>query len=513
MALWLSELLADPGLGAEVVAGGRGIDARGPIRWAHISELPDPTPWLEGGELLLTTGLGVKDSDQLQRRFVAGVCDRGVVALGFAMGVSLDAVPAGMLAACDELGLPLFTIPYEIPFIAISRRVAHHAFEQHYATLRRAVDLHRQVLASVIGEHGLGGVLRTVGATMPGIALVAFDFTGLELARADPDAVADDVSATELWNALPRSRGHATVAFGRRALTSSSVLLGEQLEAVVVAVSDEPLLEHEQLLFEQGVAGVSLEIARHRSVRDANRSRVDELLEEVASGRGSTAVVERTLHRLGAKPLTSYRVLAIRRTSGPAATRDALCTLVEDALAELGRPVVGHLDGAVCALVADPTDAAELVLAAAERRGWSDVRIGRSRIKTEADALRPALREANVAMRLSSSAPVRDVDQLGLPGLLAGIRDDLGAADFVTQVLGPVVDHDRREAGHLVATLQAYLDHGCRPGPAAEQLCIHRHTLTYRLQRIRELTGRDPRAGEHLVEFGLALALLDRDVP
>jgi hypothetical protein len=50
VALWLSTLLDDPGLGLEVVAGWAGIDARGPIRWAHISDTPDPTPWLEGGE-------------------------------------------------------------------------------------------------------------------------------------------------------------------------------------------------------------------------------------------------------------------------------------------------------------------------------------------------------------------------------------------------------------------------------------------------------------------------------
>jgi hypothetical protein len=92
MPLWLSELLHDPSLGAELVAGHAGVDRRGPIRWAHISELPDPTPWLEGGELLLTTGLGVKDSPRLQERFVAGVAARGVVALGFAIGVSLEQV-------------------------------------------------------------------------------------------------------------------------------------------------------------------------------------------------------------------------------------------------------------------------------------------------------------------------------------------------------------------------------------------------------------------------------------
>jgi PucR family transcriptional regulator, purine catabolism regulatory protein len=508
--LWLSELLDDPGLGAEVVAGRTGVDQRGPIRWAHISELPDPTPWLEGGELLLTTGLGVKDSPELQRRFVAGVADRGVVALGFAMGVTLDAVPEAMLAACDEHDLPLFTMPYEIPFIAVSRRVAHHSFEEHYATLRSAIALHRQVLATVTADGGIPGVLATVARAMPGVALVTLDFSGRELARADESGVATDLDASRLWEALPHDRARATVTLDGRTLVSSSVLLGRHLEAVVVAVAPRPLLEHEELLFEQGVAGVNLELARHRSVRDAQRGRVDELLEEVASGRTTSAMVARAFTRLGAKPLETYRVLAVRR---PAGDDHALCALVEDALVDLGPPLVGRLDGIVHAVVGDRDDAAERIVAAGMRRGWPDLRVGRSRSKTELDALRAALREAGVALHLEGASPIRDVDSLGLSGLLAGIRDDLGAADFVGQVLGPVLEHDAREDGALIATLQAYIAHGCRPGPAADQLCVHRHTLAYRLDRVRDLTGRDPRSGDHLVEFGLALELLERPAP
>jgi PucR family transcriptional regulator, purine catabolism regulatory protein len=133
--------------------------------------------------------------------------------------------------------------------------------------------------------------------------------------------------------------------------------------------------------------------------------------------------------------------------------------------------------------------------------------VGRSRSKTELEALRAGIREAHVALTLDSAAAVQDVEQLGLPGLLAGMRDDLGTVDFVTQILGPVLEHDEKESAHLLASLRAYLAHGCRPGPAAEELCVHRHTLAYRLDRIRDLTGRDPRSGEHLLAFGLALEL------
>lgn len=509
--LWLSQLIDDPSLGLELVAGLDGVDRRGPIRWAHIADTPDPTPWLEGGEVVLTTGLGVKDSPELQRRLVANLADRDVVAIGFGVGVILDDVPPAMLTACDEQALPLFTVPYEVPFLAVTRRVSHHMFEEHYATLRGAVQLHRQVLSAVISDDGVDGVLATVGRAMPGAALVALDFSGMELARHDPSGLAADLAADALWAALPADRSRTTTQLDGHIVTSGYVRLGDEVEAVVVAVTEQPLVEHEELLFEQGLTGVSLELARGRSMREARRGRIDELFEEVAAGRSTVALVERTLDRLGVPLPQPYRVLAVAAQDG--VNDAALCTVVEDALLVVGRPLVGRLDGTVYAVVPDADAAAERIVAAGQRRGWATPTVGRSRPKRDPEALRAALREAHVALLLDGPEPVRDVEQLGLAGLLAGMRDDLGTTDFVAQVLGPVIGHDARESTRLVDTLRAYLAHGCRPGPAADELCIHRHTLAYRLDRIRDLTGRDPRSGDHLLEFGLALELHDRATP
>jgi PucR family transcriptional regulator, purine catabolism regulatory protein len=506
--LWLPELLDDPGLGLELVAGHAGVDRRGPVRWAHIADAPDPTPWLEGGEVLLTTGLGVKDDPELQRKLVAALERRGVVAVGFGVGVVLDEVPDAMVDACDAHELPLFTVPYEVPFIAVTRRVSHHTFAEHDATLRSAVALHRQVLAAVVAEEGVPGVLATVGPAMPSAALVAFDFSGRELGRHDPAGTVAELGAEKLWVTAVVDGSRSTVELDGHLVTSRPVRLGDEVEAVVVAVGRDPLVEHEELLFEQGIAGVSLELARHRSVREADRARVDELLEEVQAGRATAAATTHTLARLGVDLARGYRVLAVSRP--PGVTPAHLCSVVEDAVRTVARPVVGRSDGTVHAIVPDDGDVGPAVAAAASARGWSGVRVGRSRAKVDVEALAAAIREARVALALDVPDAVRDVDQLGLAGLLAGMRDDLGTADFVTGVLGPVLAQDGADDTPLLDALRAYLDHGCRPGPAAEQLCVHRHTLAYRLDRIRDLTGRDPRAGEHLLEFALALELHDR---
>jgi purine catabolism regulator len=89
------------------------------IRWVHITELLDPTPWLSGGELLLTTGIPLENADK-QRKFIRLLADSGVAGLGFGTGFDHTKVPKSLLSEANECGFPVFEVPYETPFIAIT---------------------------------------------------------------------------------------------------------------------------------------------------------------------------------------------------------------------------------------------------------------------------------------------------------------------------------------------------------------------------------------------------------
>src|SRR5437764_12143597 len=111
--LSVRELLRD--LDVRLLAGERNLDL--PVRWVHISELDDPTPWLSGGELLLTTGMALGDEQQ-QRAYVERLADHGLVGLGLGIGFRHAGAPAAMVQAARARGFPLLEIPYELPFIA-----------------------------------------------------------------------------------------------------------------------------------------------------------------------------------------------------------------------------------------------------------------------------------------------------------------------------------------------------------------------------------------------------------
>src|SRR5918998_4046589 len=128
----LRDLLRE--LDLRLVAGADGAGRA--VRWVHISELVDPTPWLSGGELLLTTGLQLEAADR-QREYVARLAGHGLAGLGLGTGFAHAGVPDAMAAAAEEHGFPLFEVPYELPFIAVTEKAFTHLVNEQYALMRR----------------------------------------------------------------------------------------------------------------------------------------------------------------------------------------------------------------------------------------------------------------------------------------------------------------------------------------------------------------------------------------
>ena len=162
-----------------MLAGEAGLEL--PVRWVHISELVDPTPWLSGGELLLTTGMQL-DTPQRQREFVNRLADRQLAGLGFGTGSPTTTVPEPLLEAAAERDFPVFEVPYEVPFIAITEAAFSQLVNEQYAVLRRALAAQERLERIVLSERGLEALAGAL-ATLIGAAVVVFDARGELLAQ------------------------------------------------------------------------------------------------------------------------------------------------------------------------------------------------------------------------------------------------------------------------------------------------------------------------------------------
>jgi len=180
--LTVSSLIGE--LGLELLSGEESAQAH--VRWVHSTELPDPTPWLKGGEVLLSTGLQL-DGPRSQREFVERLADHKITALGFGTGFTHRRVPAALVTAARKRDFPLFEVPYELPFIAITERAFAHLLDERYELLQRNMvgDILAEALSGHLYPEDLKARLRPFGIGER-IAVLAF-------ALEDPAAAASAV--------------------------------------------------------------------------------------------------------------------------------------------------------------------------------------------------------------------------------------------------------------------------------------------------------------------------------
>ncbi len=133
MAVTLSKILRLPVLvGARVVAGHRGLEV--PVRWCHSSEVLDIARLLSGGEILLTTGMALDVSPGEQAAYAEELHQRKVAGLMLELGRTFHAAPPALVEACDRLGLPLVTLPFDTPFVKVTEAVHELVLSARAAT-------------------------------------------------------------------------------------------------------------------------------------------------------------------------------------------------------------------------------------------------------------------------------------------------------------------------------------------------------------------------------------------
>ena len=200
VTLTVRDIVEIPGMPLRLLTGE--ARAERATRWVHASELEDPTPWLKGGELILTTGMGIGDTAAKHRAYVRRLSEAGVGGLGFGLGFGYDTTPKALVAEATKLDFPLFEVPYPVPFIAITEAVFTRLLAEQFDTLQRAVDAEHVLTRAVLDGKGIDGVVTSLGEVIKGWAIL-LDLHGLPLAATGRAAT---LRQERIWDELRSSR-------------------------------------------------------------------------------------------------------------------------------------------------------------------------------------------------------------------------------------------------------------------------------------------------------------------
>ena len=507
----LRDLLDLADLKFELLSGDSQLDR--PIRAVMTTDLPNPSRYLSGGELVLT-GMVWRRSPSDSVPFVKALVAAGVCALAAGDGIS-EYIPEDLVTACEGHGLPLLRVPADIAFATVTEQVVRRLSPIRADDVTDFLGRYRQFVSASTtagGDGGLGAVLEFVRQQLS-MRCWVISSAGLEIA-ANSEALSDEIKAQALKHYLSGQRvPYHLSAQGISVLGAGEVTRPRLVHWLIVCDSDATQWapQHHQLAGEL-TALVEAERRRLDTARESRRMATRDLIRMVATGTDPTELAYQL--KLTGLPADTALVVVAAQLEG-----DLASPILEDLLYRLpsGAAVLDQTAFAIVA--ASPEQVRQAVAFAVNLTPAlrdSPLRIGVSGAANGVSSLRGALDEARHACAVAAMSRERVViigeDELTSHIMLLAAVPDRVRRAFRDRLLGPLLEYDSVHRADLVPTLRAFLASSGAWTKCAEELHIHVNTLRYRIQRIEQMTGRDLSRLDARVDLFLALSLTSTPV-
>ena len=275
-----------------------------PVTGVHISELEDPTTYLEGGELLLTTGYPLRATPDALDEFVAALDQRGLAGLAIKLGRYIEELPPAMLASAEELGFPVVQVPDGVGFDEIINQILTEVLGRQAASMARGERAHAELLQLVLEGGGVQEVVDALPGQLAGeaepdtVSVLHVDRTGTVTAAAGaalpPDLRPVLFDSDQLFRTTRFGHGvHRPLTGSRTSLLVASVAAQGDLGRMIAVRADRPWDGLDVITLERAATVAALVVTRELAVAAVERKYRGDLLRDVLIGRMAGEDVER----------------------------------------------------------------------------------------------------------------------------------------------------------------------------------------------------------------------------
>lgn len=476
-------------LGPHLAPAGPAAPTARQLTGVHVSELEDPTPYLEGGELLLTTGMPLGGSPATARAYVQRLAAKGVRALGIGLGPWLSRAPTALAEACAEAGVELLVVPDGVPFQRVSRAFWGLSARSGQAELMGSLGTQTALARAAMRPDATSAVVRGLAQALGGWAAYLPAETGPETFWPDSAGPLVPQLRTETVR-LNRAGTHSAATFELRgqAVVEYPIVTGTRTHGFLAVGSGRTLTAADRQVIMTVCTLLTLK-ARQRELLTGTTAALGSAAAKLAlHGHAQAARMLAEDLGMGALPEPT-RVLGLRVPP----EEDA--ELVVRAAARLHRdPTLPAIGAAVAACVLRHEEAGVVYLLLGTPEEPAD------------DGPPPAGPAPDAAGALTEPVPLGEV-----PGHLAALREAARHAPpgRLVAAYGSQEARAQRWAEALTAypradlagTVAAYLRHRGHWEEAARALGVHRNSLRHRVSVAGSLLGvdlNDPDVAAHL---------------
>jgi len=543
--------------GIKLVAGKQGVNNI--ISLVNIIENPDKFDWLSSNELLLSTGYIFKDNEGLQNRIIKELAEINCAGLVIKTKRYFEQIPQNMIDLANEYGLPLLELPYEYTLSKIISIFNEKSSGRYDLLNRRTLDMHNTLFKIALEGGGIERISSMLAETVNNpVIFLDKDWKLLHYTDQKNSSVPlayclnlvknKSVFNKKFTSSIPKDISEMKKSIKRiyrvedieikcriLPVAVSNYIYGY----IVVWQTIRELTEIDYIALEQASPILALELIKAKEIEDVKLKIRHDFFDDLLTGKITSTETIQTLCNLhGLNPEYMYYCMVmtietkdVDKYEDMVARKYQLESKVKkcvELVYELSNKIDGEItcfyrSNRVITLIGQNNNrphisineakqfANELKDSLTQQIGNSAFLIGIGRQYSSISSLNKSFSEANEAIRFierfEERGGVAHFEDHSVYHFLDSNIKDIELDDFFMKCLGKVYDHDTLHGTSYIITLENYFNNNLNISETAKAMYLHRNTLIYRIEKIKEILNTDLKNSEELFQIQLALKI------
>ncbi len=531
---------------SKVLAGSKGL--KNIISNVNVMADPDVMNWVEGGELLLTTGYALNKADMDEQiSLISEAKEVGLAGIGIKIKPYLEGLPDEVLEVADSIDLPIIEIDENISISEITTPILKEIFDRQSMLLRRIENIYEQFMEAMLRSTDIEGLIKLTSKNIKNPIIATLDFPKKSIKEYES-------IYSELEGMLEKSvnsfYSDKYIKKEKKIHESKEILEGELCDRVIIPIIakdnvyghifvwgvNSPLGSYEMSVLEIASTTIALEVLKNLSLREVENRYKSEFIEDLISEdyKRTRKSIDR-VNFFNLKLNDSYLSVTIKLKDvvKNGNINESVISMQQN-ISKISEKLERFIaDKEINAIIGNKMDQVIILVALNKQTEEEEkerlesllpkvrddvlesedleARMGVGRVYNGIENFSKSYKDSLSAIevgKMLNDDKITIFSQLGIYQLLCqeGLESEL--ENFYNRFLKDLVEYDQSRTTEMVKTLESYFEHNGNVKKMSDDLFTHYNTILYRIQRISEITGLDLNDGKDRLNLNVALRIM-----
>ncbi|MCM3570210.1 PucR family transcriptional regulator [Neobacillus mesonae] len=484
---------------AEVIAGRGGLYRT--VKWVHVMEITRIEKLLNGGELILSTGIGWKENHEFFLTFFKQLIDSKAAGLCLELGTYIHSIPENILELANANNFPLIIFKDKVRFVDITQDIHTLLIKKHYQMISDLETYSHQLNQLLLTSAPEKSILQLLHEHLK-ISVVLIPNQGKIqiLSKSSPK------EKDQILELLRENKLQSCMNIAHQSIQA----LNQKLADLYILSESHLITEYESLILDRTATALAQNTLRDLYVEERRKAKETEWIQKWLEGSHSEEQIKRYL--LDMEPaLKANGCLVLLLKSNQMDEGNSAITLLKILFRSIFQAQGFYMLSAfqrnqIAFILVNErkssdwkqriqTGINQIQKTMMENQQFDQTKIGVGRYINNLKEIKKSYNTAQETLiiqeKMQNNCLSYFYEDLYIYRLIS-IADQQGALDdFIQDYLGPVFQYDQHNNGKLIETLSTYLKCNGSKKETAANLFIVRQTLYQRLEKLNELLGED----------------------